>query len=427
MKKILFVSLLLFLNNAVIAAFHDHFYQKSLRLDYFRTGDSNHSEYSFDEIVELSVWGGPQKNLLDTFHFGEYRFVLKEESTGIEIFSKGFTSLFWEWQQTSEAKLISRTFSESIVFPYPKSPVVAEFYERDKTNKWVKKWKVNIDPGSRSIRRTTSDCYIADTIHYSGPSATCTDLVLVADGYSASDMKLLKDDLLKAASFILNAKPWSDYKHLINIWGIAAISAGSGIEIPGEDLWKESAVGLSFYTFGEERYLMTRENKKLQNIIACTPCDAVIIIGNSAKYGGGGIYNLYAATSARHSNSDFVLIHELGHSFSGLADEYYSSSTPYIDYYDLSLEPWEPNITTLKSFDKKWKNQVQNNIQIPTPAIESNKNAVGVYEGGGYMSKGVYRPMMNCTMHTVCYDNFCPVCQKAIQNMILFTSDQLKP
>jgi hypothetical protein len=106
-----------------------------------------------------------------------------------------------------------------------------------------------------------------------------------------------------------------------------------------------------------------------------------------------------------------------------LADEYYTSDVAYQDFYSLDVEPLDPNLTTLVDFDSKWKDMVENGTPIPTANTEKYEDVLGAFEGGGYVEKGIYRPKQDCTMKSIVVDNFCPVCKRAIVQMIDFYTE----
>lgn len=230
----------------------------------------------------------------------------------------------------------------------------------------------------------------------------------------------MKKDFEKFNKYLLQANPFNENANKINIWSVAAISTQSGITDPNDTFYVKTAVGCSFNTIKSDRYLMTLENKTLQDALANVAYDQIIIMCNTEKYGGGGIYNFYCTAAAGNSVANFLVQHEFGHAFAGLGDEYYTSEVSVEDFYPLKVEPWEPNITTLVNFEGKWKNMLNKFTPIPTPATEENTKIIGVYEGGGYMSKGVYRPYLDCTMKSVKYNAYCPVCKRATQWMIDF-------
>jgi len=236
-------------------------------------------------------------------------------------------------------------------------------------------------------------------------------------------MNDFKEDCNKLSEYLFNCSPYKENKDKFNIWGIEAPSLESGTDIPKDDIWKKTVVNSTFYTFDLDRYLMTTDNKKLRNLAANVPYDQIFILVNSDKYGGGSIYNLYSVSTSKNKFTEFTITHEFGHGFVSLADEYYTSDVAYQDFYDLEVEPLDPNLTTLVDFDSKWKDLVDEKTPIPTPSTEEYKDKVGAFEGGGYVEKGICRPCQDCTMKSITINNFCPVCKRAIQQMIDFYSE----
>lgn len=415
----------LLLSSAIIFPqinFDDYFENKTLRIDYYHTGNFEHDSYSFDEMKEEPYWGGSKTNLIDKFNFGKYKFeVINDESLNI-IYSRTYSTLFGEWQTTDEAKKTEKSFSETIVFPYPKSKTTIIFYGRDNKNNLIKKFEYKIDPKNYFIKTEREDSYKSFEILNSGDPSTKVDIVIIPDGYTAEEIDIFKTDCKKFADYLFNASPFKENKDKFNIWGIEAPSAESGTDIPAEDIWQRTLVNTSFYTFNLERYLMTTDNKTLRHVASNAPYDQIYILVNSSKYGGGSIYNHYSVCMNKNSYAEYVFVHEFGHGFGSLADEYYTSDVAYKDFYLLDIEPLDPNITTLVDFESKWKDLVEIETPIPTPATTNYKYKVGVFEGGGYVEKGVYRPMQDCTMKSISVDNFCPVCKRALQAMIDFYS-----
>ena len=205
--------------------------------------------------------------------------------------------------------------------------------------------------------------------------------------------------------------------------GVIAPSENSGTDIPADNIWKSTAVGTSFYTFDTDRYLMTIDNKKLRDIASYAPYDQIYILVNTDEYGGGSIYNHYSVCVSDNLFSEYVFLHEFGHGFASLGDEYYTSDVAYAEFYSKDVEPLDPNLTTLVNFDSKWKDMVKEDTPVPTPGIPEYADKVGAFEGAGYVAKGVYRPFEDCTMRSITVDNFCPVCKRVIQNMINFYSE----
>ncbi len=422
MKQIL-IAILLF-SNLIFSQikFDDYFEDKTLRLDYFHTGDALTDFYSFDELIEEPYWGGSKVSLIDQFNYGKYKIIVKDAESGKEIYTRTYSTLFSEWQTTDESKKISKTFSETVTIPFPKKKVVIDFYTRDRENELHKKFEYAVDPDNYFIKKERSEEFNSFKVHYSGDPSIKVDIVIIPDGYTKDEMQKFKDDCEKFSKYLFTTSPYDKYQDNFNIWGVEAPSKESGTDIPAEHIWKNTIANSSFYTFDLERYLMVVDNKNLRNLASNAPYDQIFVLVNTKKYGGGAIYNHYSVCSSDNNYSDYVFTHEFGHGFAGLADEYYTSDVAYENFYSLDVEPLEPNITTLVNFDSKWKDMVDNDTPIPTPETKEYKDKVGAFEGGGYMEKGMYRPKQDCSMKSISFNNFCPVCKKAIVEMIDFYS-----
>ena len=398
--------------------FDDYFISKTLRLDYFHTGDKNHDSYSFDEMKEEPFWGGSHKNLIDKFNVGTCKVVVLDDSTKKEIYTHTYSTLFHEWQTTDEAVATSKTFSESVVFPFPKHKVDVEFYGRDRKNNYVHKFEYKINPDDYFIKTERNLEYPSFKVYYAGDPAAKVDIVFLPEGYTKDEMELFKNDCKKFADYLFKSDPYKQNKDKFNIWGVEAPSLESGTDVPAKNIWKKTILNTSFYTFNLDRYCMTSDNKSVHDLAANAPYDQIYILINSDKYGGGSIYNFYSACVNKNQYEEYVFTHEFGHGFASLADEYFTSDVAYNAFYDLTVEPTDPNITTLVNFESKWKYLVDADIPIPTPAASKYKNKVGAFEGAGYMAKGIYRPMQDCTMKSIVVNKFCPVCKDAIIKMI---------
>ncbi len=233
-------------------------------------------------------------------------------------------------------------------------------------------------------------------------------------------MVKFREDVKKMADVLFREAPFSDYRNRINIWAVEAISQESGTDIPGENIYVNTALNSTFNTFDLPRYLTTTDIKSVNDYAAAVPHDNIIVLINTTRYGGGGVYNYYSGTSAGNSLSPVVFIHEFGHGFTGLADEYYSSTVTYEEFYPLNVEPWEPNITTLVDFGSKWKNLIRKDTPVPTPENEKYSNVIGLFEGAGYSAKGIYRSEIDCRMKSNGPKGFCAVCRSAIKKMLDF-------
>lgn len=215
------------------------------------------------------------------------------------------------------------------------------------------------------------------------------DITFIAEGYTQSQMKSFQEDVKRMYDYLITQEYFIRYKDKINVWAVESPSDQSGLVNPGKNIWHRSLAGTSFSTFGTDRYLTTLKFKSVMDIAACAPGDIAYILVNSNEYGGGGVYNHYNVSTVGHPLSNKVFIHEFGHGLAGLGDEYYSSEVAYSEFYPLGVEPWESNLTTLVNFDSKWKSMIESGTPIPNPADDNFKTKVGVFEGGGYVSKGV--------------------------------------
>lgn len=419
-KASLFFLLLISLNFSAKAQYDVYFTNQQLRIDYYIFGNSDTCYYALDKYVREPIWGGTRSHLVDSLSYGDYLVEVFLHDSDVVIYSRGYCNLFGEWQSTSEAQHVSKGFNESVIIPYPKETVDVVFYLRDYDGNFIEKMRLIIDPNDYFIQDSQKLQYSILNVYGDYAPEKAVDIVILPDGYSEEEMGKFVIDCNFFKECLFSYEPYKSYQDRFNIRAIMAPSKDSGISIPAENIWKNTAVGCSFYTFDSERYCMSTNNQAIRNLAGLVPYDQIYILANTSKYGGGGIYNFYCVSSTDDSFSSDVIIHEFGHGFAGLGDEYYDSSTSYEEFYNLSIEPWEPNLTTLVDFDRKWKDMLKKKTPIPTPEEEKYINEVGVFEGGGYESKGMYRPKMDCLMKTFKGDEFCEVCQKAIERMILY-------
>jgi len=419
MKKLL-LFVFIGLSFAANAAFDDYFESKSLRIDYFHTGDNTRDFYSIDELMQEPIWAGSKVNLIDPFNLGNYKFMVFDDSSNTLIYSRTYSTLFSEWQTTEEAKKTVKSFSETVICPFPKKNVRIEFYTRNKKGVFEKKFEYLINPKSYLISRERKMEHPIFTLLKSGDPNVKIDVVIIPEGYTAAEMPKFKTDCQKLVSSFFSCNPYKDNKDKFNMYGVEAPSEESGTDNPGKNLWKKTVLNSSFYTFNVERYLMTNDNKTIRSIAANAPYDQIYILVNTKTYGGGAIYNYYSLCVTDHYLGEYIFTHEFSHAFAGLGDEYSDAGATYQDLYPAGVEPWEPNLTTLVDFDKKWKNMVEATTPIPTPDEPKYYQKTGAFEGAGYVAKGVYRPAYDCIMRTINFKKYCKVCTSNIQKMIDF-------
>lgn len=418
MRTILFFLLVAVISDSCVSQtdFEKYFTNQSMRVDFFFYGNADSEEIQLDKITKEPFWGGTKTNMISSLDYGEYKFELIDLKSDQMIFSKGFSTLFEEWQTTLEADTAYRKFRQSILFPAPNNPVKLKIYSRSWEGQFEELFTKEIEP--KDYKNSELKTYPFEKILDNGDPANKVDLAILAEGYTAEEMDKFIKDSKRMIDYLFSYEPYKSNKDQFNVWLVKSASDDSGTDIPGKDIYKSTVLNSNFYTFGSERYLTTEDFFAVSNVAASVPYDDVCILVNSEKYGGGGIYNHYAITSVDHALSEEVFIHELGHSFAGLGDEYYNSSTAYNDFFNLEIEPWQPNLTTLVNFEAKWKSMVNDSVPIPTPRKKGNEKVIGAYEGGGYVNKGMFSPYMDCRMKTNEAEGFCPVCQQSILKMI---------
>ena len=391
-----------------------------MRFDFVLAGNSSSTRVFPVSVSEEPFWGGSLTNLTDRSGYGNFRYEVFDAVTGTLLYSRGFSTLFQEWQTTAEAKTMERVFHEVATFPFPKDSVNFVLSIRGRDGLFTRLYETTIDPASYFITREKPDGVLASRIFGSGDPHTSLDILFIAEGYTREEMDKFRSDVKRLAEVLFNESPFYKYQERINIWAVEAPSQESGTDVPGEGIYVNTALNTSYYTFDVDRYLTTQDIGRVNDYAAAAPHDQIIVLINSPRYGGGGVYNYYSAVTSDHQFTPQVLTHEFGHGFAGLADEYYSSEVAYEDMYPLDVEPWEPNITTEVNFDSKWKNLIARSVPVPTPNNKRYTGVTGLFEGGGYSATGIFRPSFDCRMKSNQAEMFCEVCQIAIEEMILY-------
>ncbi|MBR5168421.1 MAG: peptidase M64 [Salinivirgaceae bacterium] len=399
--------------------FERFFTGECLRVDYELVGDSKSVSFVLKEMKMQGVWAG-NLNVGDTCQMGSYRFSLLDSVSGKVLYQNGFSSLFDEWQQTQEACRCVQSFYHVSLMPFPKQTVKFRFEQmnRDKAGFSVLT-EFYINPKNKFIRRESVNSYKHSIVHGGGDVNNKVDLAFLAEGYTAAQMDKFRRDVERAWQYMSGVEPFKTYSDMFNIYAVESLSAESGTDIPVKGIYRNTAMNFTFSTFDIDRYLTTFDTKAIHDAAASVPYDHIIILINSDEYGGGGFYNFYSAGTSDHELSLRVIVHEFGHGFAGLGDEYFYADEANEQMYSLNREPWEPNLTTLIDFESKWKNMLNPSTPVPTPRTAEYENVVGVFEGGGYMTKGMFSPAQDCIMRSNTPSEFCPVCRKAIERAIL--------
>lgn len=404
--------------------FDTYFEKKSLRIDFALSGNAEYQSAALMQLREEPVWGGPVRNLTDPFLYGGYYVNVYDRATGRLIYSRGFNTLFEEWRTTEQAKKETQSWTNSLSVPYPRQEVTVEITGRSREDmQFHSLLKLDIDPSGIFIDRGRLKENTTASIRYAGDPSGKVDLVFLAEGYTAAGQDKFMADARRFTASLFATPPFDAHPDDFNVWAVGLVSEDTGTDASGKGIFKQTALHSGYYTFGLDRYLTVPDMKPVRDAVWNVPCDAVFILVNADTYGGGGIYNFYAIGTADNARTASVFVHEFGHSFAGLADEYFSSEVAYDEnFYNLKLEPWEPNITTLADFGSKWKNLLPAGTPVPTPLEDKYMDQAGVFEGGGYLAKGIYRPKVHCMMRD--YAPFCPVCSRAVRRMIDFLCDR---
>ncbi len=400
--------------------FEDYFIDRTLRFDFMFSGDAGKTLVYPVSMKEEPFWGGPGALPEGTDVPGNFRYELFEETSDTLIYVRGFCTLFQEWQTTPDAKNTERSFYEVATMPFPRNKCRFVLSKREKDGSFLKLFETAVDPENYFILKEDPLKVNVTRIYGSGDPQNSVDLAFIAEGYTANDMEKFRTDVKMMADALFIEAPFREYKDKFNIWAVESVSQDAGTDIPGEKLYANTILNSTFYTFNLDRYLTTTDIKMVNDYAASVPHDNIIVLINSERYGGGGVYNYYSGTTVGHALSKIVFIHEFGHGFAGLADEYYSSTVAYDEFYPLNVEPWEPNITTRVNFSNKWGEMIKPGIPVPTPAEEKYKNETGLFEGGGYSAKGIFRPEFDCRMKSNGPKGYCSVCAEAVRKTIQY-------
>jgi hypothetical protein len=436
----------------------------TMRLDYYHTGNATEEMFSVDRVViEPLPWAGNPDKLIDETNLGKYLFEVRDQKSGRVLYSRGFASIYGEWETTDEARSVNRTFHESLRFPAPAATVQIVLKKRDAKNSFREIWQTTLDPKDIFIDRSKmSPPAPVIEIQKNGDPSTKVDFLILGDGYMIGEAKKFEADARRLTEILFATSPFKEHRADFNVWALAPPALESGISRPSSGLYRDSPIGATYDAFGSERYVLTFDNRAFRRAAAFAPYDFVEILVNNQTYGGGGIFNLYSTVAADSLWSPYVFVHEFGHHFAGLADEYYTSSVAYAPATS-HVEPWEPNVTALLDpANLKWKDLVTQGTPIPTPwekeafekysldvqnrrreirrlgrpekemdalfteelahearlfAKEKHVGQVGAFEGANYEAKGYYRPQVDCIMFTRS-NAFCAVCRRAIERVI---------
>lgn len=467
--------------------FAEFFADSTLRIDFFHAGSKAEESFTLDRLYRQGAWAGSTRHLLDPFNLGRYAVRAYDSASGKLIFSRSYDSYFGEYRTTEPAKKgIRRTYHESVLMPFPHRPVRLELARRDRRNAYNPLASFQVDPADYHV--ITESPSRRDSVYamvVSGPPHDRVDILIIGEGYTLEERGKFESDLKKYADVFFSWQPYKNNRGKFNFRGIFSPSPEDGVDEPRQGIYRHTLLGASFNSLDSDRYLLVEDNKTLRDVAAQAPYDALLIMVNSKRYGGGGLYNDYCCFTSDGTWNEHVMLHEFGHSFAGLGDEYYTKDVAYEDFLEKGVEPNEPNITALLDPSKlKWRDLVAPGISIPTEwgqavfdslgelrdnlarkrgevmrALAGNgasqkeiasgtapidtvlrkvngrlsrffldhplKGKVGAFEGAGYLPKGFYRPTVNSLMNAFNNEEktYYPVNERAIVRIIDFYSE----
>ena len=423
-KSILTLLIILTMMPGITSAqdFGKYFVDKTLRIDYIFAGNSQKQMIAVDELNVMPRWYGKRHRLNDLPMEGNGQITVRDHQSGNIIYRNSFSTLFQEWLTYPEAKTQTKSFENIFLVPMPKDTIDVTIDLRNNRREIMSTLTHQIVPDDILIRHKGENPTPFVTLHQAADTTNCIHIAYLAESYKQEEMGLFIKDAQTATDALFAHEPFKSKKDKFNIIAVKSDSEESGTSEPSKGIWKNTALSSHFDTFYSDRYLTTLHLKDVHNWLAGTPYEHIIILVNTEKYGGGGILNSYNLSMTHNEWFKPVVVHEFGHSFAGLADEY-AYEDEAIPMYPHDVEPWESYITTLVDFKGKWENLIKPGTPIPTPLSRKAKDVmtkVGVYEGAGYSLKGVYRGTQDCRMRTNQNPEFCPVCQQAISRVIDF-------
>lgn len=425
-KKIFLLILTICLSIQYLSAqdFGQYFEDSTLRIDYIFSGDAHKQSVSMSRLNVSPKWYGKRQRLDELPMEGNGQITVRDHRTGKVIYRNSFSTLFQEWLTFPEAQTTQRAFENVFLVPMPKDTVDITIDLRNNRRNIICSMSHSVVPTDILIRHIGEQSVMPHTtLRAASDPKKCIHIAILSEGYTQEEMPIFLKDCEIAVDAIFAHEPFKSYKSRFNVVAVQSPSAQSGTSEPGKGIWKDTNLGSHFDTFYSDRYLTTLNLMDMHDQLAGIPYEHIIVLVNTEKYGGGGILNSYNLSMTHNDQFRPVVVHEFGHSFGGLGDEYAYDSGNEDPMYPLDIEPWEKNITTLVNFENKWENLLSPKTPIPTPIAPETKNKIGVYEGAGYTLKGVYRPYPDCRMRTNEHPEFCPACLQALTNVIKFYTE----
>jgi hypothetical protein len=446
------------------------------RLDLLHTGGKGIEIFAVDRLrLEPLPWPGHPARAADDASLGAYRFEV-HAADGTLLQARGYATIFGEWTSTDEAATVHRTFHESLRFPAPVTPglVRVTIYKRDARQAFQPVWQQSLDTSDMLVDRSPVAPQDLLALEQHGAPADKVDLLLLGDGYTAADCATkFQPDAQRMLAALFATQPFARRRQDFNVWGLCPAASESGVSRPSTGVHKASPLGATYDALRSERYVLSFENHALREVASQAPYEAMAILVNNDTYGGGGIFGLYSTVAVNSAWADYLFVHEFGHHFAALADEYYTSPVAYAAPQAI-IEPWEPNVTALLDKDRlKWRHLVARSTPLPTPwskpefeayqlevqarrrqiraerrpesdmdalfreeqahvsrlfARDRYRSAVGAFQGANYDAQAFFRPQLDCIMFSRNEVPFCRVCEAALERVIdSFTPGASRP
>ena len=428
------------------------------------TGTAAEEHFALERLLVEGPWPGSRTQLIDTTNLGRYLVEMVDLETNRLLYTRGFASIYGEWETTGEARDgVWRAIPEAVRVPEPRRTVQLRIRKRQPDRSFSEVWSLTVDPSSRFVNRPPARAGDVWVLMEHGDPSVKVDLVVLGDGYTAAQMDSFRKDAERFAGALMAVEPFLSHKQAFNIRAVNTPAEHAGISRPRAGVFRRTPLGARYNSFDSERYILSMQDRAWRDAAAAAPYDFVLILVNERKYGGGGIYNLYSTAAAGSAFAAYLVVHEFGHHFAGLGDEYYTSDVAYEDFSGGRVEPWEPNVTALRDPARlKWADLLSVDT-LPTPwakqkyeetsrgfqdrrrklraegaaeealeelfreeqlhftrtlGAEKHAGKVGAFEGAMYEPGGLYRPSVDCIMFTRDEVGFCPVCRRGIERVI---------
>ena len=349
--------------------FDAYFIDKTMRVDYFHSGGLGSEILSLDQVVSDGAWAGSRTRLVDDLNLGKYLFEVIERRTNRVIYSRGFASIYGEWETTPESRAGLSHVSRVAAVSLAETPGPGRAEQAGPRQQLPRDLVDGRRPGL-AFRQPDR----------SGPDGRCVaaprEWPALGKGRPARDRRGvhrgggLQVSRRRAAAGRCAVRGGAVQEPAVGFQRLGSGLAirGVGRQPPRAAQFRRTPLSAEYNIFDSERYLLTYDNRALRDAASAAPYEFLEILVNEEQYGGGGIFNFQATAAADTGFAEYVFVHEFGHHFAGLADEYYTSDVAYETGAAHHPEPWEANVTALHDpMTLKWGDLVEADTPLPTP------------------------------------------------------------